>query len=328
MKFHDKAGLTRRSLLTSALAAGAIAQAPTVLAQSTYPARPVKIIMTLPAGTTADTTARFVADALSRDLGQPVVVENRPGASSNIGYRTAAEANADGYTLLFGLLSLVMNPYLFSQPGYRLDDFVPLAHLLDVPFVLTVRADSPWQTSEELLAAAREQPGALKYPSYGPGSPNHVAMLQIFQASGATMTHVPYRDGGMTDLLSGALDCSLDVTATAVPHIKAGTLRALAVSTRERLAVLPDVPTFAEAGLGIPLYSWNGMFARAGTPPDVLDRLAGALQTTVSTPEFKALAEGFVQIPGGGTPEEFGAFIAQESENWGKIIRSENIRLD
>ncbi|NSY39345.1 tripartite tricarboxylate transporter substrate binding protein [Leisingera sp. ANG59] len=320
--------LTRRTVLSTLIAAPAVLATRPGFAQGSYPDRPIKMIMTLPPGNSADTTARFVADRLGQKLGQPVVVENKPGASSNIGYRTAATADADGYTLLFGLLSLVMNPSLFSTTGYKVADFVPVTHLLDVPFVLLVRTESPYQSVQDLIDAAKADPGKLKYPSYGPGSPNHVAMLQVFQKTGAEMTHVPYKDGGMTDLLGGALDCSLDVTAAGIPQIKAGALRPLVVSTQKRLEALPDVPTFEEAGMGDPLYSWNGLFARTGTPDEIVAELAEAAQEIVASDEFQELARNFTQVPAGGTQAEFASFIADEEARWSKLISDAGLRLD
>jgi tripartite-type tricarboxylate transporter receptor subunit TctC len=294
---------------------------------NTYPTRPIRLIMTLPAGTSADTMARFIADRLQADLGQPVVVDNRPGASSNIGYQTASMAAADGYTLLYGLLSVILNPYLFKTVPYKPNDFTPVIHLLDAPFVLVVRADSPYRTVQDLLAAAKANPDKLTYPSYGPGSANHVAVLQILQVTGATMIHVPYKDGGMNDLLGGRLDCSLDVTAMAISHIAAGTLRALAVSSNQRLEELPDVPTFEEARLGVPLYSWNGIFARTGTPPEVVNRLSTALRAITAKNDFRKKVKEFVQIPRGGTPEEFATFISKEEQNWSSIVAKADLQI-
>jgi tripartite-type tricarboxylate transporter receptor subunit TctC len=317
---------SRRAVLQSMVAAPLVMKASAVFGD-TYPTRPIRIVMTLPAGTSADTMARFIADRLQSDLGQPVIVDNRPGASSNIGHQTASSAAADGYTLLYGLLSLVINPYLFKTIPYKPSDFKPVIHLLDAPFVFVVRADSPFRTVHDLLAFAKENPDKLTYPSYGPGSPNHVAVLQLLQVTGASMVHVPYRDGGMSDLLGGRMDCSLDVTAMAINHIAAGTLRPLAVSSNQRLDELPGVPTLEEERLGLPLYSWNGIFARTGTPPDVVDRLSTALRAITVKDDFRKKVKEFVQIPRGGTPEEFAAFISKEEQNWSRIIAKANLQI-
>ena len=273
--------------------------------------------------------ARFVAERAGRELGQPIVVDNRPGASSIIGAQAVATAPADGYTLLYGLApSFSLNPHLFRKLPYKTADFVPIIHLLDVPFVLVVRADAPHRSARDLMQAAKAQPGTLSYSSYGEGSPNHVAVLQMLQVHGATMTHVPYKDGGLPDVVAGRVDSALEVTAMAMPHIQSGKLRPLAVSARERLPQWPDVPTLAELNFGAPLYSWNGVFAPAGTPPEVVQRIATVLQGIAAGPEFRQKVLDFTQVPIGGTPKDFAAFLARDSEAWGKVITGSHIRLE
>jgi tripartite-type tricarboxylate transporter receptor subunit TctC len=321
-------GYSRRAVLQSLLAAPLVLNASGALGNAGYPDRPIRLVMTLPAGTSADVMARFIAERLGTELGRPVWVDNRPGASSNIGYQAAATAPADGYTLLYGLLSVILNQHLFKSLPFKPSDFTPIIHLLDVPFVLVVRADSPYRTAQELFDAAKANPEKLTYASYGLGSANHVAVLQMLQVSGASMVHVPYKDGGLNDLLGGRIDCSLDVTATTIPHITSGALRPLVVSTRQRLEELPNVPTFEEARLGVPLYSWNGMFARAGTPPEIVNRLSSALQTITAKDDFRKKVKEFLQIPRGGTPEEFASFLKQDSDNWGGIVAKAGIRID
>jgi tripartite-type tricarboxylate transporter receptor subunit TctC len=323
-----KLGNSRRAVLQSLCAAPLVLRSPGAWGKSSYPDRPIRLVMTLPAGTSADTMARFIAERLHAELGQAVWLDNRPGASSNIGYQAASTAPADGHTLLYGLLSLILNPHLFKTLPYKPSDFTPIIHLLNVPFVLVVRADSPYRSVQELLDAAKADPDKLTYPSYGLGSANHVAVLQMLQATGAKMIHVPYKDGGLNDLLGGRLDCSLDVTATTIPHITSGSLRPLVVSTRQRLEELPDVPTFEEARLGVPLYSWNGMFARAGTPPEIINRLSSALQTITARDDFRKKVKEFLQIPRGGTPEEFASFLTRDSDNWGRIVAKAGIRIE
>jgi len=320
---------SRRAALQALLAAGLAAPLAVAQAQGEYPNRVIRLVVTLPAGTSADAMARFVAERLGKELGQTVIVENKPGASSILGAQSVASAAADGYTLLYGLApSISLNPHVFKKLPYKASDFVPIIHLLDAPFVLVVRADSPYRSVHELVKAAQAQPDRLTYASYGQGSPNHVAVLQFLRTVGATMTHVPYKDGGLMDLVGGRIDCSLDVTAMAVPQIEAGKLRPLVVSARSRLERLPNVPTFAEAGLGEPLYAWNGIFAPAGTPPNVLARLAGALQLVTSRPDFQHKVREFVQVPRGGTPADFAAFLAKDFAAWGQAVAVSKIQLD
>ena len=227
MKSTDR-GCSRCTVLRSLLASPMVLTGTAAFAKGSWPDRPIRLVMTLPAGTSADTMARFIAEKLHGEPGQPMWVDNRPGASSNIGYQAAATAPADGYTLLYGLLSVILNPHLFKSVPFKPSDFTPIIHLLDVPFV---RADSPYRTVQDLLQAAKANPDKLTYPSYGLGSANHVAMLQMLQATDAKMIHVPYKDGGLNDLLGGRLDCSLDVTASTIPHIQSGALRPSGIST-------------------------------------------------------------------------------------------------
>jgi tripartite-type tricarboxylate transporter receptor subunit TctC len=320
---------TRRHVLQLLSAAPLAMALPMAAAQTNYPSKLIRIVVTLPAGSSPDVMTRFIGERLTKELGQPVIVENRPGASSIIGAQSVAAAPADGYTLLCGLApSISLNPHLFRKLPYKVSDFVPIIHLLDVPFVLVVRADSPYHTVQDLFHAAKANPGKLTYASYGEGSPNHVAVLQLLHTVGATMTHIPYKDGGLNDLIGGQVDCSLEVTAMAVAQIQAGKLRPLVVSADARIPKLPDVPTFAEANLGAPLYSWNGLFAPAGTPPEVLARLSSVMQGIASRPDFRQKVLDFSQVPRGGTAPEFAAFLARDSKAWGEVVARNNIRID
>jgi tripartite-type tricarboxylate transporter receptor subunit TctC len=326
---QDNTTFRRRALLRGVAAAAAGLALPFAHAQASYPSRAIRLVVTLPAGTSADVMARFIAERLARELGQPVIVDNKPGASSIIGAQAVAAANADGYTLLYGLApSISLNPHLYRKLPYKAADFTPIIHLLDVPFVFVVRADSPWRSVQDVFHAARAQPGKLSYASYGEGSPNHVAVLQMLHVTGATMTHVPYKDGGLNDVLGGSVDCALEVTAMAMPHITSGKLRPLAVSAHGRIDKLPEVRTLQEAGLGAALYSWNGLFAPAATPPEIVARLAAAMQDITARPEFRQKVLDFTQVPRGGTPAEFAAFLARDSENWGSVVSRARIRID
>jgi len=321
--------VTRREILRSLAALSAGVTVSFAQAQGSYPNRPMRLVVSLPAGTSADVMARFIAERLGRALGQPVVVDNRPGASSIIGAQAVASAPADGYTLLYGLApSISLNPYLYKKLPYKASDFMPIIHLLDVPFVLVVRSDSPHRNAQDLFKAAKESPDKLSYASYGLGSPNHVAMLQMLQATGASMTHVPYKDGGLTDVLGGLVDCSLEVTAMAMQHVEMGKLRPLLVSARTRIEKLPEIRTSQEAGLGAPLYSWNGLFAPAGTPLDVISRLATAMQEITARSDFTQKVLDFTQVPRGGTSANFATFLAEDSRNWGEVVTRANIHID
>ena len=310
-------------LATAAFLVGA------AFAQTAFPTKPVRLVVATPAGTSPDVSARFIAERLSRDLGQPVLVDNKPGASSIIGANAVAKAPADGYTLFYGTAPAIsLNPHLFAKLPYKASDFVPVIHLLDVPFVLSIRADSPYKSVDDVLQAAKRQPGKLTYSSHGEGTPNHVAMLELLQKTGVTMTHVPYKDGGILDVMSGVVDWSLAASADAIPQIKGGKLRALAVSANGRMPSLPGIPALAESFPGSQLYSWNGILAPSGTPPEVVDRLSLALQKIATSSEFRKYLLDLGLIPNGGTPAEFGSFLAKDSENWGAVVKRNAIRLD
>jgi tripartite-type tricarboxylate transporter receptor subunit TctC len=301
-----------------------------VFAQTRFPAKPVRLVVTLPAGSSPDVMARFVAERLSRDLGQPVIVENKPGASSIIGTDAVAKAPADGYTLLYALSSSVsINPHLFSRLPYKASDFVPIVHLVNVPIVLIVRADSAFKSLDELVQAAKRQPGGLTHASYGEGTQTHLAAVRLVQRTGTTITHIPYKDGGIAGVIGGAVDWTFATPNIALPHVKAGKLRALAVSANKRLPGLPGTPTLSEVLPGMEsMESWNGVLAPRGTPSEVLYRLQSALQKIAESSEFRKKALELDLIPTGGTAEDFRSFLAKDYEKWGAVVKRTGIRLD
>lgn len=321
---------SRRQMLLGVGATGLhIATPLSAYAQSTFPNKPIRLIVPLPPGNSADTLARVIAEKMTREVGQTVIVDNRPGATSIIGTQIAATAPADGYTLLYAIAGCMsINPHVFRNLPYKVSDFVPISHLLDVPFVLSVRSNSPYRSVEELFAAAKANPDKITYASYGEGSPTHLGMLQMLQTAGVTMTHVPYKDGGLNDVLAEQVDCSLEATSLSIPQVKAGKLRPLVVSARERIEQLPDVRTIQEAKLGEPLYSWNGIFARTGTSTEIVTRLVSVVQGIASSEEFQKRVRDIAQVPRVGTPAEFAAFLKVDSANWGRVVARANVHLD
>jgi tripartite-type tricarboxylate transporter receptor subunit TctC len=301
-----------------------------VVAQTAFPAKPVRLVVTLPAGSSPDVMARFVAERLSRDLRQQVIVENKPGASSIIGTDAVAKAPADGHTLLFALSSSIsINPHLFSRLPYKASDFVPVVHLVNVPIVLIVRADSAIKSLDDLVLAAKRQPGRLTHASYGEGTQTHLAAVRLVQAAGITVTHIPYKDGGIADVIAGAVDWTFATPNIALAHVKAGRLRALVVSANKRLPGLPDTPTLSEVLPGMEsMESWNGVLAPRGTPAEVLHRLQSALQKIAASSEFRKKALELDLIPTGGTAEDFRTFLAKDYEKWGAVVKRTGIRLD
>jgi tripartite-type tricarboxylate transporter receptor subunit TctC len=321
-----RSAVSRRA--ASVFAAAALLSA-SAFAQAPFPTKPVRLVVPWPAGASPDVTARFIAERLSKDLSQPVLVDNRPGASQIIGTDIVAKAPADGYTLLYTAVpSLSLNPHVFSKLPYKPSDLVPVIHVVEVPFVLIVRASSPNKSINDLLQAAKREPGKMNYATYGDGTPSHIAALQLAQKTGTSMTAVPYKDGGMLAVMSGDVEFSMEASAAAIPQVKGGKVRALAVSANQRVPSLPGVPTLSEILPGNQLHSWNGILAPRGTPAEVLDRLSTALQKVVASAEFQKNAVELGLIPVGGTRAEFGAFLAKDYEEWGAIVKRNNIRLD
>lgn len=321
-----RSAVSRRTTLV--LAAATLLSG-TVFAQTPFPTKPVRLVVPWPAGASPDVTARFIAERLGKDLGQPVVVDNRPGASQIIGTDIVAKAPADGYTLLYTAApSVSLNPHIFTKLPYKASDLVPVIHVVEVPFVMIVRANSPYKSVDELLQAAKREPGKLNYATYGDGTPSHIAALQLVQKAGVAMTAIPYKDGGMLSVMSGDVDFSMEASAAAIPQIKGGKLRALAVSANERMSSLPGVPVLSEVLPGNQLHSWNGILAPRGTPPETLDRLSTALQKIVASSEFQKNAIELGLIPVGGTQVQFRSFLAKDYDEWGAVVKRNNIRLD
>lgn len=320
-------GVSRRVL--SIFAAAALLSG-AAFAQSPFPSRPVRLVVTLPAGSSPDVLARYVGEQLSKELGQPVIVDNKPGASSIIGTDAVAKAPADGNTLLFAVSSSVsINPHLFSKLPYKASDFVPIVHLVDVPIVLVVREGSPYKSINDLLQAARQKPGALNFASYGEGTQTHLAAVELLKRTGTDFTHVPYKDGGFMDVIGGAVDWTFATPNIALAHIKGGKLRALAVSANSRLPGLPGIPTLSEVMPGMDsMESWNGILAPRGTPPEVVDRLAAASQKIAASAEFRKKALELDLVPAGGTREDFRAFLAKDYDKWGAVVKRNGIKLD
>src|SRR6267378_3969153 len=298
-----------------------------------YPAKPIHLIVPFPPGGGNDTVARAIAQQLGPDLGQPVVVDNRPGAGGSVGAELAAKAPPDGYTLfLAGVGSHVVNPNLHARLPYDpVRDFTPITLLATAPSVLVVNPAVPARSVAEFTAYARANPGKLNYASNGNGSAAQLAAAMYETMADVRMVHVPYKGiaPAMTDLMSGEVQLMFGTIVALVPHIQAGKLRALAVTSRTRSALLPDIPTLAESGL--PDYeagSWYGILAPAGTPREVIERLHAAIVKALKQPDVskRLAAEGAEVI--GSTPEEFGAHIKAEIARVGSVVRAAGIRIE
>ena len=319
----------RQTLLTLAGLGLGLAGTRPLWAQTPYPSRLIKVVVPFPAGTSPDAIARVWSEKLAKALNQTVVVENKPGAATIIGTQLVAGAPADGYTLLYTAQNTMsINPFVYRNLPYKADDFVPVSHIASVPLVLIVAASSPIKSLQDLLAAARADAGKLNFASYGIGQGTHVAMVRLLNTAGVSMTHIPYRDGGITDVMGGAVTCSFEASTSALPQIKGGRLRALAVSSAKRLEAIPDVPTVGESMSGFLADSWHGLLVLKGTPPDVVARLSSESQKIIASEDFRKRLHDSGLTPLGGEPADFARFITEESRAWAKVVRDNDIKVE
>ncbi|MDB5872962.1 MAG: hypothetical protein JWQ07_2404 [Ramlibacter sp.] len=266
---------------------------------------------------------------MSKALGQPVVIDNRPGAGTIIGAQAVTAAPADGYTLLFTTSATTsINPYVFKSLPYKVEDLIPITPLVSSSFVLITGAISPFKTPQDLFRAAKAKPGSLNYASYGIGQGTHVLMARLLNTSGVAMIHVPYKDGGVADIISGAIDASFEPATTATALIKGGRVRALGVTSPKRLAVLPDVPTLSETIPGFTADAWIGLLAPKGVPVEVISVLAAASQRIAHSSEFRAKVAELGVTPLGNTQAEFQKMINDDSGIWSKVVKDNDIKVD
>ncbi|WP_027283396.1 Bug family tripartite tricarboxylate transporter substrate binding protein [Rubritepida flocculans] len=320
--------MLRRALL----AAPALLLPGAGLAQA-WPARPVRIVIPFPPGGLADQLARPLAARLQAVLGQPFLVENRAGAGGNIAADVVAKAAPDGHTWLLGSIGpLAANQFLFpAMPYDTRTAFAPVSLLVNTPKVVVVNPARPWRSLAEMLAAARERPGALRAGSAGNGSSLHLALEIMNRRAGVEITHVPYRGAApaVTDLIAGTIDLMVDNLPNILPQIAGGQVRALAVATAERLPQIADVPTAAEAGLpGFVFGAWFGLAGPARTPAEIVQRLSAAVDDALREPEIGGRWREMGAIVVGGTPEAFAAFIAAQTAELEAVIRAANIRAE
>src|SRR5258706_7377910 len=310
----------------------AMALSATVAAQP-YPSKVVKMVVPYAAGGATDVVTRAVAQRLSPMWGRPVVIENKPGANTNIAAAEVAKAPADGYTLLATAeATFAVNPYVYATLPYDVKDYVPVSGLGIINQVLAVHPSLPYRSVAEVIAAAKAQPGKLNYAPFGPGSSPHLNMEMFLHMAGVQMTAVHYKGGApaLTDVIGGHVAMIiLSTTLTAKPY-KAGQLRILGVGTRERLAAFPEIPTIAESGLpGYEAVSWFGLFAPAGTPREVVSKVNADVQRVLADPDFreKFLAPNYFE-PVTGSPEQFADYVKREADKWSKVIRTSKITIE
>ena len=313
------------ALALAAIALGAPAQ--------TYPNKPIRLVCPFPPGGAVDIASRAVAHELQQLLGQPVTVDNRPGAGGNIGADAVAKSAPDGYTLLMTTSGIMaINPALYSKlPFDTVKDFAPVSEMVYLNNVLVVNTSVPAKSVKELIALAKAQPGKLTYASSGNGTSIHLSGELFKSMTGVDMLHIPYKGSSpaVTDLLGGQVNMMFDNIPSSLPHIKAGKLRALAVTGSKRSQLLPELPTIAEAGVpGYDSYVWFGIVAPAGTPPEIIAKLNAALMKIAAMPAFRErlTSQGYDVL--GTSPEQMAASIRGEIAKWGKIVKASGARVD
>ena len=325
----------RRALLATAI--GLTVAAPALLAPPAFaqpwPTKPVTLVVPFPAGGTTDVLARALAEKLQQSLGQPVIVESRPGAGATLGADYVAKAKPDGYTLLIGAVHHTIASSVYKKLPYDFQkDFVPITGLALVPNVLVVNAGAtPAKSVAELVAAVKAHPGQWSYGSNGNGTAQHLIGTQFQNATGTTLLHVPYKGSGplATDLLGAQIQMSFDTITPVLPHIKAGKLRALAVTTARRSSALPDVPTLEEAGLkGFDIGTWFGVLAPAATPRDIVARLNAEMVKVIQAPEFRKRMDEIGAEPTGGSSEQLAAQIRSETGRFAKLVKDANVQIE
>jgi len=312
------------AVLLAAVATSAFAQG--------YPSKPAKVIVPYPPGGPTDIVARVVSQKLSDQMGQQFIVENRPGAGGNIGAEAVAKGPADGYTLLVATTAHAINPSLFKSLGYNLTkDFAPVSQLTSGPLVIVAHPSLPAKNVQELIALGKAKPGTLNYASSGNGQSTHLSAELFATMSGIKMNHIPYKGSApaLTDVMGGQASLMFDTMLSAMPHVKNGKLKAIAVTSAARSPAAPDVPTVAESGLpGYEAIAWNGLLVPAGTPTDVVAKLNAELKKALDAPEVKDRfsAQGFGAA--WNTREAFAKFIQSELDKWAKVDKVSGATLD
>ena len=322
-----------KRILHTVLLVLTLASPTAVLAQGTYPNKPIRLIVPFPPGGTTDILARSVGNELTKSLGQPVVVENRSGAAGNIGADAVAKSAPDGYTLLMGTVGTHgINSGLYAKMPYdAVKDFAPITIVAAVPNMLVLHPSVPAKTVKELIDLAKANPGKITFASSGAGTSIHLSGELFKTMAGVDILHVPYKGSSpaLTDLVGGQVNIMFDNMPSALPLVKGGRLRAIAVTTSKRSATMPDLPTMAEAGLpGFDASSWFGVLAPAGTPKDIINKLNAAIVKALGTPEMKDKLSSQGAEPIGNTPEQFATHIQSELVKWAKVIKESGAKVD
>ena len=326
-----KPSIFRSSAAAVAIATGLCASASAQDAAS-FPAKAITIIVPFAAGGNTDVKTRLVARQLGEILKQPVIVDNKPGASGNIGIELLSRAAPDGYTIAMGSFGpLAVNPWIFPKMSFDPKSLVPIILLEKSPLVLTAPSDKPFKTVADVVTAAKAKPGALNIANAGPGGAHHLSAELFESAAGIEMVGVPFKGGGpaATALLAGQVDLMFEQTGAALPSIQAGKIRPIAVTSAKRLASMPEVPTFAEAGYPqVTVSNWMGYVAPKGTPPAIVAKLQAAFAKAIEHPDVKDRILGQSNEFGGGSSQDFAAFIDSESAKWAKLVKDRGIKIE
>jgi len=321
--------LPRRHFLHLAASVATLPALPRIVRADTYPSRPVQMIVGFPAGSAPDIIARLAAQWLSDKLGQNFLVENRPGAGSNIGTELVVKAQPDGYTIICDVLTNVLNTALYQHLSFDfMRDIAPVSPVANAPYVILVTNSLPVKTVPEFIAYAKANPGKIAMASGGIGTSSHIFGVLFMTMAGIDMLHVPYRTNYMSDLIGGQVQAVINPIPQSMEFVKSGKVRALAVTTKTRLAALPDLPTAAEFVPGYEALGWYGIGAPKNTPADIIAKLNGALNAALAEPAAKARLADLGVEPMRMTPQEFAQFITDEDKKWGKVIRDAGIKLD
>jgi tripartite-type tricarboxylate transporter receptor subunit TctC len=319
----------RRSLLHFALGAAALAVRRDAAAAQDYPDRPVRVVVALPAGSSPDIVSRIIAQYLSERLGRPFIVDNRPGANGNVGTEMALRAAPDGYTLLQAIAANTVNTTLYKNLNFDFNhDLAPIAGVARIPQVMEINPSVPAKTVPEFIAYAKANPGKLNMASGGIGGTPHVAGELFMMMTGVKMLHVPYRTNPRPDLLSGQVQVMFDTLPASIAFIRSGKLRPLAVTTATRVPALPDVPALSEFLPGYEATSWQGLAAPKGTPGEIVATLSQAVSAGLADAAVKTQLANLGAIPMPMPPDKFGAFIADETAKWAKVIQFAGIKTE
>jgi tripartite-type tricarboxylate transporter receptor subunit TctC len=321
----------RRKFLHLAASAAALPALPHIAKAQAYPSRPVRIVVGFAPGGTTDIGARLIGQWLTERLGQTFIIENKPGAGTQMATETVVRAPADGYTLLMATGSNAINATLYERLTYNfLRDTIPVVGVIRSPFVLEVHPSVPVKTVAELITYAKSNAGKLNLASFGTGTSSHLTGELFKMTTGLSITHVPYRGSGpmLIDLISGQVQVAFDNLPASIEHIRAGKLRALAVCTATRSEALPDIPTVADTLPGFESSAWNGLAAPKNTPAEIVERLNSQVNAGLADSRLKARFAELSGTPVGGQPADFGKLIADETEKWGNVIRAANIKAE